>query len=105
MKGIAKPKEYDVKSNIPLFILSLGAVFAGFLFKGLFIGHGDNLFWAESIKFLEPLSTKHPPLWFLLLTPCLVLLSIPIAITYLSKTKNYLIKYCYLEKKVLVNLL
>ena len=47
---------------IPLFILSIGAIFAGFLFKGLFIGHlSDNLFWAESIKFLEPLSTEHPP--------------------------------------------
>ena len=40
----------------------------------------ENLFWAESINnFLEPLSTDHPPLWFLILTPCLVLLSIPIA--------------------------
>ncbi len=64
---------------LPLFILSIGAVFSGFLFKDLFIGHSDNLFWAESIKFLNPLSTEHPPLWFLLLTPCLVLLSIPIA--------------------------
>jgi NADH-quinone oxidoreductase subunit L len=41
---------------IPLVILSIGAIFAGFLFKDLFIGHGgENYFWAESIKFLEPL--------------------------------------------------
>ncbi len=73
---------------IPLFILSIGAVFAGFLFKDLFIGHGDNLFWAESIKFLEPLSSEHPPLWFLLLTPCLVLLSIPIAYYLFVKNKE-----------------
>ncbi len=73
---------------LPLFILSIGAVFAGFLFKGLFIGHGENLFWAESIKFLEPLSKEHPPTWFLLLTPCLVLISIPIAYYLFVKNKN-----------------
>ena len=73
---------------IPLFILSIGAIFAGVLFKGLFIGYGgENYFWAESIKFLEPLSTDHPPTWFLLLTPCLVLISIPIAY-YLFVKKN-----------------
>ena len=69
---IEETHESPIVMLVPLFILSIGAVFAGFLFKGLFIGHGDNLFWAESIKFLEPLSTEHPPLWFLLLTPCLV---------------------------------
>ena len=74
---------------IPLVILSIGAIFAGFLFKDLFIGHGgENSFWAESIKFLEPLSTDHPPTWFLLLTPCLVLLSIPIAYYLFVKNKK-----------------
>jgi NADH-quinone oxidoreductase subunit L len=74
---------------IPLFVLSIGAVFAGFLFKDLFIGvDGYNLFWAESIKFLEPLSSEHPPTWFLLLTPCLVLISIPIAYYFFVKNKN-----------------
>ena len=74
---------------IPLVILSIGAIFAGFLFKDLFIGHGgENSFWAESIKFLEPLSTDHPPTWFLLLTPCLVLLSIPIAYYLFVKNKE-----------------
>ena len=71
---IEETHESPLVMLVPLFILSIGAVFAGFLFKGLFIGHGENLFWAESIKFLEPLSTEHPPLWFLLLTPCLVCL-------------------------------
>ena len=65
---------------LPLLILSTGAIFAGFLFKDLFIGHvGFNNFWGDSIKFLNPLSTEHPPLWFILITPLLVLLSIPIA--------------------------
>ena len=74
---------------LPLFILSIGSIFAGFLFKDLFIGHeGENYFWAESIKFLEPLSTDHPPTWFLLLTPSLVLLSIPIAYYLFLKNKE-----------------
>ena len=71
---------------IPLFILALGAIFAGFLFKDLFVDHGGD-FWAQSIKFLEPLSTEHPPTWFLLLTPCLVLSSIPIAYYLFVKNK------------------
>ena len=86
--NIDETHESPLVMLVPLFILSLGAVFAGFLFKGLFIGHGDNLFWAESIKFLEPLSTEHPPLWFLLLTPCLVLLSIPTAYYLFVKNKE-----------------
>ncbi len=85
---IEETHESPIVMLIPLFVLSIGAVFAGFLFKGLFIGHGDNFFWAESIKFLEPLSTEHPPTWFLLLTPCLVLLSIPIAYYFFVKNKD-----------------
>ena len=74
---------------LPLFVLAIGAIFAGFLFKDLFIGHGgENHFWGESIKFLNPLSTDHPPLWIILITPILVLLSIPIAYYLFVKNKN-----------------
>jgi len=74
---------------IPLIILSIGAIFAGFIFKDLFISLGDqNNFWAQSILFLEPLSTEHPPTWFLLLTPILVLISIPIAYYLFVKNKS-----------------
>mgnify|MGYP000927449084 FL=1 len=74
---------------IPLILLSIGAVFAGFAFKELFIGYdGINNFWKDSIFFLEPLSTDHPPLWFLILTPTLVILSIPIAYYLFVKNKN-----------------
>ena len=39
---------------LPLIVLSLGAVFSGYLFKDLFISHGsENHFWGESIKFLK----------------------------------------------------
>ena len=74
---------------IPLIVLAIGAIFVGFLFKDLFIGHGgENYFWGESIKFLKPLSTEHPPLWFILITPILVLLSIPIAYYLFVKNKD-----------------
>ena len=74
---------------IPLFVLAIGAIFAGFLFKDLFIGHSEqNVFWGNSIKFLNPLSIEHPPLWFLLTTPILVLISIPLAYYLFVKNKD-----------------
>ena len=90
-------KDIDIKEThdsplvmlLPLVILAIGAIFAGYLFKDLFVGHGgDNYFWANSIKFLVTLSSEHPPMWFLLLTPCLVLLSIPIAYYLFVKNKE-----------------
>ena len=74
---------------IPLFFLALGAIFAGYLFKDLFIGNsGVDNFWRDSILFLKPLSTSHPPFWFLIITPILVILSIPIAYYLFIKNKN-----------------
>ncbi len=73
----------------PLAVLSLGAIFAGYFFKELFIGYdGINNFWQDSIFFLKPLSTEHPPIWFLLLTPTLVIFSIPIAYYLFVKNKD-----------------
>tara|TARA_B110000467_G_C17951604_1_gene280257 strand:- start:60 stop:590 length:531 start_codon:yes stop_codon:yes gene_type:complete len=74
---------------LPLFILSLGAIFIGFLFKDLFIGQGvENYFWGDSIKFLKPLNTDHPPLWVIIITPVLVLSSIPISYYLFVKNKE-----------------
>ena len=73
---------------IPLVLLSIGAIFAGMLFKDLFAGHGLSSFWNKSIFFLEPLSSEHPPTWFLLLTPILVTLSIPISYYLFVKNKK-----------------
>ena len=74
---------------IPLIILAIGAIFSGFLFKDLFIGvESSDKFWRDSILFLEPLSQDHPPLWFILFTPILVILSIPIAYYLFIKNKE-----------------
>ena len=84
---------------VPLVILAIGAVFSGFLFKDLFIGHGDyTSFWGDSIKFLSPLSSEHPPLWFILLTPTLVLISIPIAYYLFVKNKELPNQFAQLNK-------
>ena len=90
---------------LPLIILSIGAIFSGFLFKDLFIGQGiENNFWGDSIKFLSPLSADHPPLWIIFITPILVILSIPIS--YYLFVKNKEITYTIVEtNKPLYNFL
>ncbi len=86
---IDETHESPIVMLIPLVLLSIGAIFAGFLFKELFIGYeGLNNFWRESIFFLKPLSIDHPPLWFLLLTPTLVILSIPLAYYLFVKNRS-----------------
>ena len=93
---------------IPLFLLSVGAIFSGIFFKEIFIGaESSQLFWKDSIMFLEPLSKDHPPLWFLLLTPSFVIISIPLSY-YLFLKKKLIIEqivkinyplYIFLKKK------
>ncbi len=74
---------------VPLIILAVGAIFSGYVFKDIFIGESSSQnFWLNSIKFLKPLSTQHPPIWFILLTPLLVILSIPISYYLFNKNKN-----------------
>ena len=64
---------------IPLVFLGIGAIFSGYIFKDTFIGHHSNEFWQGSILFLNEIKHDAIPLWFLLITPILVLLSIPIS--------------------------
>jgi len=73
---------------IPLFFLGLGALLAGYFFKEIFIGHHSNEFWQTSIFFLNEFKHDSIPLWFLLLTPVLVVISIPLSFYYfVSNTK------------------
>ena len=66
----------------PLFLLSIGAIFAGYYFKETFIGHHSNDFWQASIFFLNEIKHDPIPSWFLLLTPILVTIAIPISFYY-----------------------
>ncbi len=75
---------------LPLIILAIGAIGSGYLFKDLFIGSETSYsFWGNSIKFLEPLSTSHPPTWFIYLTPSIVIFSIPLSYYLFVKNKNF----------------
>ena len=90
---------------LPLTILAFGSIFAGFFFKELFIGYSSsNDFWANSIKFLSPLSAHHPPLWIVYLTPVVVVLSIPISYYLFVKNKN-ITNWLVKENKPLYNFL
>tara|TARA_B100000287_G_scaffold129220_1_gene121294 strand:- start:1881 stop:3104 length:1224 start_codon:yes stop_codon:yes gene_type:complete len=86
---------------IPLFILSIGAVLSGFIFKDLFIGFEKTYnFWGESILFLEPLSSDHPPFWFIALTPTLVVSSIPISYFLFIRNIKFTEELIYMNKPV-----
>jgi NADH-quinone oxidoreductase subunit L len=104
---IEETHESPMVMLIPLIFLSLGAIFAGFTFKELFIGYkGLNNFWQDSIFFLKPLSNEHPPIWFLFLTPTLVVLSIPISYYIFIKNKNLPVQIANVNKplyKFLIN--
>ena len=86
--SINETHESPVIMLAPLFFLGVGALSAGYFFNETFIGHHSKDFWQASIFFLN--ETKHDsiPLWFLLLTPILVIISIPISFYYfVSNTK------------------
>ncbi len=106
---------------IPLVFLSIGAIFSGYFFKNTFIGHNSNEFWQASIFFLNEIKHDAIPLWFLLITPILVLISIPISFyLYILSPKvledfkntntplyNFLLNKWYIDEfydKVFVNL-
>ena len=59
------PHESPLSILIPLAVLGLGAVIAGFLFHHEFISEGDGEFWKGSVAFSEHLihHMHHVPLW------------------------------------------
>ena len=80
--SIDETQESPIIMLAPLFFLSIGAIFAGYYFKETFIGHHSNDFWQTSIFFLNEIEHNPIPSWFLLLTPILVTISIPISFYY-----------------------
>ena len=88
---IEKVHESSLFMLIPLILLSVGSVFTGFLFKDLFIGQSNNFdIWRDSIKFLNPLSSEHPPFIIIIITPILVILSIPLSYYLFVKNEKIL---------------
>ena len=76
---INETHESPIVMLLPLVFLSIGAIFSGYIFKNIFIGHHSIDFWQASIFFLNKISHSSIPLWFLLTTPVIVLISIPIS--------------------------
>tara|TARA_B110000914_G_C15343898_1_gene390569 strand:- start:265 stop:786 length:522 start_codon:yes stop_codon:yes gene_type:complete len=75
---------------LPLMILGLGAIFAGYFFKEIFIGHYSSNFWKSSIFFLEEINHDYVPLWLLITTPILVIITIPLSYYYFVKNTKIL---------------
>ena len=76
---INETHESPIVMIAPLVFLGIGAVFSGYFFKSTFIGHHSVDFWQNSIFFLNEIKHDAIPLWFLLITPFLVLISIPLS--------------------------
>jgi len=76
--AIEKTRESPLIMLLPLIILAIGAVFAGYLFKEILIGHHYLDFWKNSIFFIKEIEHLHLPIWLLLVTPVLVVVAVPI---------------------------
>ena len=96
--SLSKVHESPAVMLVPLLFLALGAIFAGYAFKDYFIGSQFIQFWNNSIFFLKEFVLLHPPLWFLLLTPILVLLAIPLSYYFFVKDKKSLDGFIEINK-------
>ncbi len=86
---ISKTHESPLVMLIPLIILAVGTITAGYLFKNLFIGN-NSTFWGESILFLNFIKLENIPLWLIIITPLLITMAIPISYFLYIKDKTIL---------------
>ena len=63
---------------IPSSLLAVGSIVTGVLFKEMFIGSNTE-FWNSSILFLQIIENHNAPIWILVITPLIVISTIPIA--------------------------
>ncbi|MDC0418056.1 NADH-quinone oxidoreductase subunit L [Pelagibacteraceae bacterium] len=87
---IEKTHESPMVMLIPLIFLASGALFSGYAFKELLIGHHYLDFWKKSIFFIKEIEHLHLPLWLLLSTPVLVVSAIPLSYYLYVKNINIL---------------
>ena len=88
---------------IPSCLLAIGAIITGILFKEIFIG-SDIGFWNNSILFLQITQHDHAPTWLLIITPLIVIVTIPIAY-YLFVKNEGILKNVVLKNQLLYNFL
>ncbi len=87
---IEETHESSFTMLMPLVILAIGAIFTGYFFKEIFIGHHNEEFWKSSIFFLNEIKHDQIPLWLLVITPSIVVSAIPISYYYYIKDNNFL---------------
>jgi len=74
---------------IPSFLLALGAIIVGGLFKEIFIGN-ETQYWNNSILFLQEITHDHIPNWLVFLTPLIVTSAIPITYYFFVMNDKFL---------------
>ena len=70
----------------------------------MFIGHDSSEFWNSSILFLQSIPHEYPPTWLLVITPTVVIITIPIAY-YLFVANEKILKNFVLKNQVIYNFL
>ncbi len=86
---IEKTHDSPLVMIIPLIILAIGALLAGYFFKDLFIGN-NSTFWNESILFLDFVKLENIPIWLIIITPIIITLAIPLSYFLYIKDKTIL---------------
>ena len=89
---------------VPCCLLAIGAIFAGFAFKEIFIGYNNPEFWRNSILFLDVINTNHPPTWLISITPIIVIIAIPISY-YLFIENEKILRDFVIKNQFLYNFL
>ena len=87
--SIEKTHESPLVMIIPLIILAIGALSAGYLFKELLIGNDSN-YWGDTILFLDFIKLENIPIWLIIITPIIITLAIPISYFLYIKDKTIL---------------
>ena len=88
---------------LPSCLLALGSIIIGISFKEMFIG-SETQFWNNSILFLKAIQYIHPPLWLLIITPLLVVVTIPVSY-YLFVINSKILTNFILKNNFLYNFL
>ena len=77
------------------FLLAIGAILVGALFKEIFISY-DTYFWKNSILFLQSIEHLHLPTWLVVITPIIVIIAIPVTYYLFIENekilKNFILK-------------
>ena len=101
--NLSSIQESPLTMLIPSSLLAIGSIVTGILFKEMFIG-SNTQFWNNSILFLQTIPHDHPPTWLIIITPLIVITTIPITF-YLFVKNDGILKNFILKNQLLYNFL